>query len=442
MAPAAAPGSVRARSRTPERLAHSGYYPAEAPGAMESDYAPGAPLPDEYYNDSIAPSEDWMGGSQYDMGEDRVGFSDGGFGDDCCGEYCDDCGPVWFAEADVLLLQRSTAHKQVLTQTPVIFTIAGAQLVVNVELQTTRSFNFGYEPGMRINLGRHLGTDLINRDHTLEFMYYGLQDWDDSHQVVSDRIDTFLPDAEGGLAPVMLGRLNSPFPLEVGGFNRADVHHIQNSSTFNNFELNYRIRRRLGRGRLVGWPDGSWTEECTPGCTPSMLLGLRYISLDDRFNWLSTGAIENLDTGVTTPMLGVYKTHTSNDLLGLQIGGDLVYRWCRASLGARGKAGLYGNANQQTTHLSTQDGYGIFLLPQSDYKLNEQRMSFVGEFGFVGTWQVSRNVALKATYDFIWVQGIALAPEQLAFDLDAKPRVNDSGNLLFQGLGLGCEVRW
>jgi methyltransferase (TIGR00027 family) len=39
--------------------------------------------------------------------------------------------------------------------------------------------------------GSYLGTDLLNRDHTAELMYYGLQEWNATHQIVSERIESF-----------------------------------------------------------------------------------------------------------------------------------------------------------------------------------------------------------------------------------------------------------
>lgn len=372
-------------------------------------------------------------------------YFDGGFseeyGDTCGGCPHGDCGPTWFAEAGALFLHRSTAHDQTVTQTPVAFTIAGFQFTVNVPLQSTRSFDFNFEAGLRTNIGRYLGTDLLNRDHTLEFMYYGLQEWNATHQIVSDRVESLLVD-NGQLVVIRTGRLLTPFPTNVGGWNRADVHHIRNFSDFNNFEVNYRIRWRPGKDRLVGWPDGTWTRETPPSWTPSILAGLRYISLNDHFFFTSLGAIENLNTDVTTAMSGHYNTRTTNDLMGAQIGGELEHSWQNFHLAVRGKTGLFCNATQQYTHLDTRDDSGFFVLPQRDYRVAGDRLGYVGEFGFVGTWQIWPNVALKAAYDFLWVQGVSLAPEQVEFSIEAPPRLIDSGYVFFQGASIGCEVRW
>ncbi|MBL9124065.1 MAG: hypothetical protein JNG90_10570 [Planctomycetaceae bacterium] len=364
---------------------------------------------------------------------------------DTCGGWGDDCGPVWFAEAGVLFLSRSTAHEQTLTQTPQVITIAGVQLVIQRQLQTTRSFDFGFQPGLRATLGRHLGRDLLGRDHTLEFTYFGLQQWQAQHEMIGDRDQTFLPNSAGQLVPVIVGRLNSPFSTLVEGFNRADVHHIENSSTFNNFEVNYRIRRRLLAKRLVGWPDGRWTEELAPGRTPSMLIGLRYLSVNDQFWWNARGAVQDLDSGITTPTSGDYYSRTSNDLVGAQIGADFQYRIGRASFAFRGKTGLYGNVTNAYAELHTAgQNFAPFETPQYEYQLRGLRLGFVGEFGGVFTWDFKPNWSFVCAYDLMWVQGLALAPEQLKFGIpiNSPPQLNDAGYLFFQGLTVGTELRW
>lgn len=363
-------------------------------------------------------------------------------GEGCCdGSWGNDCGPVWYTEAGALFLHRSTAHHQVLTQTPQVFTIASIQIVVQRELQSTRSFDFGYQPGLRATIGRNLGTDLLNRDHSLEFTYFGLQQWKAQHDMIGDRVTSQLP-IGGVLQPVIIGRLNSPFPLTVDGFNRADVHHIENSSNLNNFEVNYRIRKRLRSKRLVGWPDGRWTPEDTPGRVSSMLLGLRYISLDDQFKWQSRGEIQEVNTGISTKTAGDYNTRTTNDLLGMQIGADFAYRIGRATFAFRGKTGIYGNVTNVNSELHTAGLASTFELPQSQYQLRGTRLGFVGEMGAVITWDLKPNWSVIGAYDMMWIQGLALAPEQLSFSPGAPPRITDSGYLFFQGFTIGTELRW
>lgn len=436
LAPAAHPTSLAEWvEQEPGPVAAASYHDAAesiAPGELAHGYSP------EWQQGG---EESWVDPQFAAGGFEQYGFPDGGFGDDSCSN-CGDCGPVWFADVGVLALKRSTAHHQILATTPQIFTIGATSVIVNRELLSTRSLDFNYQPGLRVNLGRYLGTDLLNRTHSLEFMYFGLQEWNASNSIVGDLNAAFVQGKDGQFIPALTGRIFSPFPLTTGGFNRAESMAIENSSTFNNFEVNYRIRRGMRPGRKVGWPDGSWTRECTPSWTPSMLAGIRYISFNDQFQWLSRGSFQDLSTGETTPIEGDYKTRTTNDLLGGQIGGDLVHRWCKGSLGFRAKVGLYGNANQQYSQVRTADRADLFELPNGDTHVRGYRMSFVGEFGFVGAWNFTPNFAVNASYDFLWLQGVALAPEQLSFHVPTTPQLLDSGSVFLQGVSLGAEFKW
>ena len=46
-------------------------------------------------------------------------------------------------------------------------------------VQLASDESLGFEPGMRLTLGRFLCRDGKNRDHTLELTFFGLHDWFD-----------------------------------------------------------------------------------------------------------------------------------------------------------------------------------------------------------------------------------------------------------------------
>ena len=52
------------------------------------------------------------------------------------------------------------------------------------------------------------------------------------------------------------------------------------------------------------------------------------------------------------------------------------------------------------------------------------------------------NMSLKMTYDFIWLNQVALAPQQMAFTTPAVPRVFSGGSALLNGASLGLEYTW
>ena len=66
----------------------------------------------------------------------------------------------------------------------------------------------------------------------------------------------------------------------------------------------------------------------------------------------------------------------------------------------------------------------------------------IGEVGFEATYKFRPNLVGRAAYDFTWVSGVALAPEQLQFDTQPANRINANGLALFNGLTLGLEWLW
>ena len=48
----------------------------------------------------------------------------------------------------------------------------------------------------------------------------------------------------------------------------------------------------------------------------------------------------------------------------------------------------------------------------------------------------------RAGYDFMWVTGLALAPEQLQLVLNPVNRINTNGLIFYQGVSLSLEWMW
>lgn len=284
------------------------------------------------------------------------------------------------------------------------------------------------------------------------------------------------------LLPVTFGTLMSPFALllystnqhqsPVGGFNRADRHSLFYTSDIHNFEVNGRIRPRGRADRLVLHPNGKWRRECQPGGYLSYVFGFRVMSMNERFDFHSEGQIDitNYDPVTqsavfygSTPVSGDYRIRTHNDLVGLQIGGDWIYRQCKWAWGIRAKAGPFINFEDMSSHLAinatpavwdTEAGMFVSVgdpyLPADAQDLDIRRTAkrngaaLVGEVGVVGTYKVNPHLTLRAAYDIVWVTGLALAPEQLVYETDPpeKLKVNDNGHYFLQGITLGGEFLW
>ena len=114
--------------------------------------------------------------------------------------------------------------------------------------------------------------------------------------------------------------------------------------------------------------------------------------------------------------VGDYDIVTHNGLLGLQIGADMTFRQCRWAWGIESKVGPYINFGNQTSTIDAAvlDGPAR---PAYDQQLaaNPYQAALIGEVGFQATYKFRPNLMGRAAYDFMWISGVALAPEQLQF---------------------------
>jgi len=340
---------------------------------------------------------------------------------------------------------------------------------------STRSVPFEPAAGYEITIGRYLGRDSDNRDHYLEFTYYGLNHWEQEaaiHQTdrptassaVGDPTRKF-PNADQLAAgqTETFGNIFSVFDDRLAGFNRADDMWERYASRFDNFELNLRVRPRARHDRMILYQNGRWRREAQDDQVFfSFLGGLRGMSLDESFLLRSSGLIEvdnPVDPDTTATTRGAYDVYTHNDMVGLQIGGDAVYRKGFAELGMRIKGGVFINfADQVSTLLSTgglDDPMGDTELydvngPYTDVnnQYYEERtarsrdVAGVVELGFTAGYQLRTNLVVRAAYDLMWLSGVALAPEQIDGHIGVPGHINRNGLQFMQSLSLGLELDW
>jgi len=318
---------------------------------------------------------------------------------------------------------------------------------------TTPMLSFDVAAGYEATVGRYLGRDSENRDQFVEFSYWGMNSWFSSESAIGQAVTYNAtiedPDNPGETIQVpraVAGNLFTPFPTDVGGFNRALTHDASYRSEINNFELNVWLRPR-GRNRLV-MRNGRWRRECQPGRFCSFLFGLRYLSVDERFDFLSRGRINVFDDDgnlvADGTLSGDYLVRTHNDLAGFQIGADLIQRNCKWTWGVRVKAGPYVNFSDQVSRVASRAPDDPFATVTLDERRvdRQDEISLVGEFGFIGTYQARPNLTLRASYDFMWITGLALAPEQVTFDTNPPATINTNGMVFYHGVSLGAEWTW
>lgn len=309
-----------------------------------------------------------------------------------------------YAEVDFLVFERSRGKRR---RDLVAIDVAG----INRGLQTY-STTFGNEPGVRATLGQNLYRDYLNRDHSVEFTFLGINQFQ-----IRDGIN-----GNGD---------NSLVTTNIVGFGASDTVTTDLSANFLSYEMNYRIRSRLERDRMIMGPDGSWTRQYTHGHVFSLLFGLRHVTLDEEF--LLTGR----RTGVApTVYAGDYRVNAENDLLGVQIGGELRSQYETWAWGVSGKGGAYVNFSEVNRNVASA------TVPIYSASPSLQDSAFLGEFSVFGAYNLSPNWTLRSSFDLIGIAGTAQAPYNLDFHLSPVPDVNNHGFITLIGMSFGMEVVW
>jgi hypothetical protein len=274
-------------------------------------------------------------------------------------------------------------------------------------LLTTRDLDFDFSPGVRVRAGYRL-----NECFALELEYMGVFDSDAGATVVGNN-NLSIPGTLG---------------LQSDAFFGADRIDVAYSSDLHGVEVNF-----------VKWCECCCCCDCCSDtcCTQTRrywrdwFFGFRYLRLGEEFN------IHGNAAGQT----GDYNIHTYNDLFGPQVG--TRWGWARGRLGCElsGKAGLFGNSCGQQQYVT--DFPGIFIRDPIGH--DGGRVSFVGELGATLTYQLTRTWTARAGYNLLWLEGVALAPDQLDFTNVggiSGSRLNFNGSAFFHGASVGLEARW
>jgi hypothetical protein len=337
----------------------------------------------------------------------------------------------WYAEGDYLLVNKSWDRKGLLfgfeggQQTGGISTAPGTQFG-SVGFGPVFSFNplliDGSKPGAdgmaRVTLGRFLFRDANNRDHSAQFTYYGGGQWKQNSSieastnngiVVNDFIDRVNPSFDGAQS---MG-----FGYDTG---------------FDSVETNYSVKSRLGRDQMQLRPDGSWVRAANSSNTYGYLVGLRYVNLTEL---LTINAERNPD--ITTSEGGDYFVETDNDLFGGQLGFSIAHETARWSLGLNVKGGSFWNRMDLNSEFTAGPTTNV---SRGETRSTEDNLSFVGEAQFLGKWHLRPNMSLRAGFEVLFVDSLALAPHQVNFIPGGYTPIADDGDIVCLGSSVGIEV--
>jgi len=329
--------------------------------------------------------------------------NDAGCGDTACAPVCEEvcCCPCptfgpcacsdWYGGAEAVYLKRNRPQNHSLSfldnQDAIIF--------------DTDDLEFDHEWGYRITLGHR-----ANECTAYEFSFLNLTSWNGQGQV-------FTPDPGN---PQLDPYWGSQVDVPTDSFDDSFAHYASYDSNLRDVEIN-------GRHFI--------------DCNTSWLVGFRYINLNEDFNFLS------LDNA-SGSRIAAYNIDTSNDLFGIQVG--YAKQWCcgcRFSFGAYGKAGVFYNNVDSNSHIVNVTSSGLDR--DERRHTSEETFSTIVDLGLMGTYCVTDHCRLRAGYMVVFLNNLALAPEQL----DDAPNqytltgnVSDNGSLIYQGPTAGLDICW
>lgn len=243
---------------------------------------------------------------------------------------------------------------------------------------------------------------------------------------------------ETGLNVGVIGHVTCCWDIEVAYFQldgwSSDRHvpglsqmvtDVNGGNFFvNNAEARYTSEIFLGEINLRReWFDGL-----------TILAGFRMGELDEMYRTAGAGLV----TGTTVDMYN----RTYNHLYGFQVGADWEFYNMGGPLTIRAlcKAGIYGNAALQRAHQADSNN------PQSDVTIESTRSqaAFLGETGLILNYCVTKHLSFRASAQAVWLEGVALAPEQInQTDFNTGiVGIDTHGGIFYYGGGLGAEVKF
>lgn len=164
----------------------------------------------------------------------------------------------------------------------------------------------------------------------------------------------------------------------------------------------------------------------------NFLVGVRYLELKEE------GLAMAISIGPGNYVVG-FGIGGQSRLFGAQVGADgCVWHKGRFELGYMVKAGIYNNDAENVAFMT------LFLTPTGDAsKASKSHVAFVGETGIQGVCHLTQGLAIRAGYQLLWVEGVALASDQVSV---SDPHyhtatVDTTGSVFYHGAFAGLEFR-
>ena len=289
--------------------------------------------------------------------------------------------------------------------------------------------SLGFTPGARITIGTYLGTDAMNRDSAIEFTFQGLNHWSNQYS-----ISAYQPNQNSIFTNFIALPLGNTIPTSAPGFAFANFMQYTYNASFNSYELNFKLSKRMGRDRTVLTREGIWARVATPQLLPSLYGGLRLISFNEGFFWRSEGSDPTL-------VAGNYQVMTHNTVFGPQCGTTMTYQHENWRFTGRLGAGTMVNWAQQHSIINGYDVPTNNTISVNNTN-SAANISLMVDFGLSVTYLVRPNMGIRFGYQIMALTNLALAERQITF-LNLNPAtMNQDHGLYFDGVSGGLEFAW
>ena len=331
----------------------------------------------------------------------------------------------WTLSAEAIVFDRIGTAKQTLVErVPGVVPFGNVPFVPATEALNSRDLDQGFSPGFRVDVDYR-----INSKYDLDLSFFRIGDWDATQSIGPDHPPNWLV-------------MKAP-----GGFFQTQDFSYQSmtwdySSELHNAELN--VRRKFSN-RITLLAGFRWLQlnENLQGTIqpPDRSLPLWKFNLNN--NLFDVARIENQQSIPSPALPPFWNTSTTNNLYGLQIGADAkIFEHGRFSLDGLIKVGGYCNNASESTGVSIQK-----VVHPSEASTNQA--VFVGEAGLRFNYQVTSGITLKLGYEVFWIDGVALAPDQIqeTYSTFSPVSVNALGvdsdsSVLFHGVTAGLEFKF
>jgi len=314
------------------------------------------------------------------------------------------CPPV-YAQVGALFLQRIPHF----SNQPIV-----VDQTANTSLLSTSDLKFNVDPGLQATIGmRSIG------GRTVELDYFGLYQGTASAAAVAPDPNAFLM-----------------FPNNLVGNVFVDMDQVITTYTSSVQSVAVNLLACCGCCEAAcDSCDGYGSGGVTNCRSLSWFAGFRYLNVSERLDLQAqrndTGGVEN----------GSYNIRTTNNLYGAQLGSRMRRTHGRFGWDGTGFGGIFGNDARQSQSVTDFPNFAL----RPDVSSSRGGAAFVGGGNLSGLYQLNSVWNLRAGYNVMWIEGLALAPNQLNYDFASAQggtQLNNNGGIFLHGANVGLAANW